>query len=96
MNECEDYIQKVIEGKIQPDQEVARALSACISQFSTDDLAVLEGMVRENFHDAIMVNTLAKLQHAQITMNEKLNNIFVQSVNKGTSKSHHFQHALSQ
>jgi hypothetical protein len=48
-------------------------------------------MVKDNFHDAVMVNTLAKLQHAQITINEKLNNIFVQSVNKGTSKSHHMQ-----
>lgn len=95
MGECEEYIQGVIDGKIQPDQEVARALNACISQFSTDDLAILEAMVRENFHDAVMVNTLAKLQHAQITMNEKLNNIFVQSVNKGVSKSHHMQHAQS-
>ena len=51
-------------------------------------------MVRENFHDAVMVNTLAKLQHAQITMTEKLNNIFVQSVNKGPNKAHyqHYSH----
>ena len=60
-----------------------------MSQFSTDDMELLEGMVRDNFDDAVLVNTLAKLQRAQITINEKLNNIFVQSVNKGTSKSHH-------
>ena len=39
-------------------------------------------MVRENFEDAIMINSLAKLQHAQITMTEKLNNIFTQSIAK--------------
>ena len=39
-------------------------------------------MVRENFEDSIMINSLAKLQHAQITMNEKLNNIFAQSLAK--------------
>ncbi len=83
MSECESYISKVIEGKVEADPEIARALNQCISQFSSDDLALLEGMVKENFHDAVMVNTLAKLQHAQITMTEKLNNIFVQSVNKG-------------
>jgi hypothetical protein len=37
---------------------------------------VLERMVMENFEDAVMVNSLAKLQHAHITMTEKLNNIF--------------------
>jgi prophage DNA circulation protein len=89
MTECEDYIQSVIDKKVQPDQQVARALNQCISQFSTDDMQVLEGMVRENFHDAVMVNTLAKLQHAQITLTEKLNNIFVPSINKGPSKAHH-------
>jgi hypothetical protein len=89
--ECEDYIKEVVEGKRQPDSEVARALNHCISQFSSGDLALLEGMVKENFQDAVMVNTLARLQHAQISLTEKLNNIFVQSVNKGISKSHHMQ-----
>lgn len=50
-------------------------------------------MVRENFQDAVMVNTLAKLQHAQITMTEKLNNIFTQSINKGSSRKHHMEAA---
>ena len=79
-------IKDVIAGSITADPEISRALNQCISQFSTDDLKVLEGMVKENFQDAVMVNTLAKLQHAQITMTEKLNDIFVQSVNKGSSR----------
>ena len=83
MQECENYIQSVIDGKRQPDPEVSRALNQCISQFSTEDLVVLENMVKDNYHDAVMLNTLAKLQHAQITLFEKLNNTFVSSVNKG-------------
>jgi hypothetical protein len=51
----------VIAGSITADPEISRALNQCISQFSTDDLKVLEGMVKENFQDAVMVNTLAKL-----------------------------------
>ena len=47
---------------------------------------VLERMVMENFEDAVMVNSLAKLQHAHITMTEKLNNIFAQSIHKQPSK----------
>lgn len=91
MRECEDYIQAVVDGRRPADPEVAHALNQCISQFSSDDLSVLETMVRENFQDAMMVNTLAKLQHAQITMTEKLNNIFTQSVNKGSSRKHHLE-----
>jgi hypothetical protein len=93
MKECEDYIQQVTDGKRPADPEVARSLNQCISQFSTDDLRVLETMVRENFQDAVLVNSLAKLQLTQITMTEKLNNIFVQSINKGSSRSHHMQAA---
>ena len=45
-------------------------------------MQVLEGMVNENFQDAVMLNSLTKLQRAHITMTEKLNNIFAKSVNK--------------
>jgi len=47
---------------------------------------VLENMVMDNFEDAIMINSLAKLQHAHITMTEKLNMIFAQSIHKQPSK----------
>ncbi len=39
---------------------------------------VLEKMIQENFEDSMLINNLSKLEHAQITMNEKLNNIFAQ------------------
>ena len=69
-------------GREKPDDEIGKALVQCMSQFSEDDMAVLESIVKENFHDAIMINSLAKLQHAQITMSEKLNNIFSQSLSR--------------
>lgn len=62
-----------------------------MSTFSADDLLVLEGMVSENFEDAVMVNSLAKLQQAHITMTEKLNNIFAQSVLKHPHQKYHQQ-----
>lgn len=50
-------------------------------------MSVLESMVREGFEDAIMINSLTKLQKAHITMNEKLNNIFAQSLVKPPQKA---------
>jgi len=76
----------VLDKQTLPDGEIARALNSCISQFSSDDMKVLEKMVMENFEDAVMVNSLAKLQHVHITMTEKLNNIFAQSIQKQPTK----------
>lgn len=71
---------------MEPNTEIAKSLNSCISQFSSDDMKVLEQMVMENFEDAVMINSLAKLQHAHIIMTEKLNNIFAQSIQKQPSK----------
>jgi hypothetical protein len=49
-------------------------------------MAILEGMVRESFEDSIMINSLTKLQKAQVVLNEKLNNIFAQSLTKPVVK----------
>lgn len=57
-----------------------------MSQFSEDDMKVLETMVFQNFEDSMMINSLAKLQHAHITMTERLNNIFSQSISKLAGK----------
>ena len=49
-------------------------------------MSILERMVRESFEDAIMINSLTKLQQAHINLNEKLNNIFAQSLTKQPQK----------
>ena len=64
LQECEGYINDVLEGKLKGDPEVGRMLNHCMSQFSTDDMKVLENMIKENFEDAIMISSLAKLQKA--------------------------------
>jgi len=48
-------------------------------------MQVLESMISENFSDSIIINNLSKLQHAQITMNEKLNNIFAQGITNNSN-----------
>ena len=63
LKECENYIDNVLADKEKGDPEVGRQLNTCMSQFSTDDMMVLENMIKENFEDAIMTNSLAKLQH---------------------------------
>jgi hypothetical protein len=49
MSECEQYIKDVFEKRTNPDPEIAKALNQCISQFSSDDLKILEGTVKDNF-----------------------------------------------
>ncbi len=73
---CEEYIEQVISGKARSDPEVGRALNKCMSMFSHRELEVLEQMVKGNFEDLIMMNSLSKLQQTQIQIAEKLNNLF--------------------
>lgn len=61
--------------------ELGRNLNICMSQFSWEDLLSLESLVKENFEDAALLNSLAKLQHAQILINEKLHNTLGQNTN---------------
>jgi len=42
LDDCEDYISKVESGKIKGDPEIARALDKCLSQFTAEDMALLE------------------------------------------------------
>ena len=57
-----------------------------MSQFSVDDMGQLEKMVRQNFEESIMVSSLGKLQHANVMMTEKLNNIFAESARYQSNK----------
>jgi len=45
-------------------------------------MQLLESMVLTNFNDAMMTNNLAKLQMAQINLTEKINNLFIKSLNQ--------------
>lgn len=76
LTECEDYIQSVMDGDITGDSDIGRMLNKCMGQFTSEDMATLEEMVKTNFNDAVMTNSLAKLQMAQIHLTEKINSVF--------------------
>lgn len=61
LEECEKYIQEVLDGKRESDSELGRQLEECMAQFSTDDMSLLESLVASNFEDAILVSSLSKL-----------------------------------
>jgi nitrogen regulatory protein PII-like uncharacterized protein len=46
-----------------------------MSQFSWEDMETLEKMVKDNYEDAVLINSLGKLQHYQIVLNEKISQI---------------------
>ena len=82
LTECEDYLQAIIEGKQAKETSVARNMHQCLSLFTGEDMKVLESMMLTNFNDAMLTNNLAKLQMAQISLTEKINNLFIKSLNQ--------------
>lgn len=76
LSDCETYIQSAIDNEQVTDPSIGRMINKCLGQFTSDDLALLEQMVQMNFKDAVMTNSLAKLQMAQIGLTEKINNLF--------------------
>lgn len=82
LDDCELYVKSVIDGKQNGDPEIGRALNKCMSQFTSEDMQILEQMVHTNYRDAMMSSNLSKLQQAQISLTEKINNVFTQSLNK--------------
>lgn len=64
ISDCEAYIQSILDDKQTPDQEIANQLNMALSQFTAQDMLLLEEMVHTNFKDAMMANNLSKLQMA--------------------------------
>lgn len=42
LDDCEAYVKSIIEGKNGGDPEVGRALNKCMSQFTSEDMQILE------------------------------------------------------
>jgi hypothetical protein len=55
-------------------------LDDCLGQFSTDDMNLLESLIASNFEDALMMNSLSKLQQHQLRIAGQLNTIFAESI----------------
>lgn len=62
LDECDQFIQGIIDNGGEGDSELGRVMDECLGQFSTDDMELLEQMVASNFEDAMMIGSLSKLQ----------------------------------
>lgn len=49
LGDCESYIQKVNSGEIKGDPEIARVLNKTLSQFTNEDMVLLEQLIHTNF-----------------------------------------------
>lgn len=61
LDECDNYIQSIIDNGGEGDSELGRTMDECLGQFSTDDMELLERLVASNFEDALMISSLSKL-----------------------------------
>jgi hypothetical protein len=82
LNECEAYIEKVVDGEIVGDAEIGRMMNKCMGQFNSKDMLLLEQLIKTNFQDAMLTNSLTKLQMSQVHLTEKINSIFSKSLNR--------------
>lgn len=62
LDDCDKFIQTIIENGGEGDADLGRLMDECLGQFSTDDMDLLENMVASNFEDALMISSLSKLQ----------------------------------
>lgn len=49
LNECEAYIEKVVAGEIVGDAEIGRMMNKCMGQFNSQDMLLLEQLIKTNF-----------------------------------------------
>jgi len=49
LNECEAYIEQVADGKIVGDSEIGRMMNKCMGQFNSEDMLLLEKLIKTNF-----------------------------------------------
>lgn len=82
MEECEKYIDEIVEGKNTSNSEIGDLLNKCMSQFTAGDMKVLEQMIAQNYKYATITNSLSKLQMAQVNLTEKMNSVFGAYLNK--------------
>jgi len=82
LSECEAYIEQVSEGKVVGDAEIGRMMNKCMGQFNSQDMLLLEQLIKTNFQDAMLTNSLTKLQMSQVHLTEKINSIFSKSLNR--------------
>lgn len=75
LNSVNDYVDKVISGKISMDSNIGRTLMKIIDSIPVLDPQVFDTLMTNQMNDLLMVSYLSNLVKAQVLLNEKLSSI---------------------
>jgi len=70
-----DYVNKVLDGKIEGNPTVGRFLATAMSSLPKIDPATLEKMINNSNQDLLLVVYLANLTRTQLHLAEKLQKV---------------------
>jgi len=75
LNTVSDYVNKVLEDKVEGDSSVGRFLAATVSVLPKIDPSTLEKIFNNNVQDLLLIVYLANLTRTQLQLSEKLQKI---------------------
>ncbi|KAL7525809.1 hypothetical protein ACHAXR_003167 [Thalassiosira sp. AJA248-18] len=70
---CSEYVDKVVDGTIVPDDEVGRDISETLNSVPRIRPEVFDKMFNDSLQDLLMVTYLSNITKTQLTIAEKLN-----------------------
>lgn len=70
---CSEYVDKVVDGTISPDNEVGRDISETLNSVPRIRPEVFDKMFNDSLQDLLMVTYLSNITKTQLTIAEKLN-----------------------
>lgn len=70
---CSEYVDKVVDGSISPDDDVGRNISEVLNSVPRIRPEVFDKMFNDSLQDLLMVTYLSNITKTQLTIAEKLN-----------------------
>ena len=74
------YVEAVLDGTLEPDNSIGRALNSLILSLPKMDSDQFEEMLNSNLKDLLMVVYLSQMTKAQLQLNEKLSMVSVNNI----------------
>jgi len=71
----QDYVNKVLEGKVNGDSRVGRFLADTVSSLPRVDSLLLENIFNSSLQDLLLVVYLSNLTRTQLLLSEKLQKV---------------------
>jgi len=68
-----EYIEKVVDGKIEADDAIGRQIADTLSSVPRIRSEMFDKMFNESLQDLLMVTYLSNITRTQLTISEKLN-----------------------